>query len=905
MESTLPLQVSQALQRATALHEQGRLEEAEQAYANILTLEPSHFVALHRLAVLALQQGRHEDALRRVEAALRVNPGAEHALMNKGTILFGLGRHNDALVTYNQVLLRNPNEPDAYFNIGNVLMAAGRPAEAATSFARVVSLRTGDVQAQLREAGALALTGRTEEAVAKLDRAIEYGTDVRPLLLLRHERARLLIALHRYDDAVATYDIILAQNANDTDALNNRGNVLLNLKRLDEALVSYDRAIAIKSDFALAVNNRGNVLRYLKRFEEALASYDRAIMLQPDSAMLFYNRGNALLDLKRLDEALTSYDRAIALKPDYAEAFNNRGNTLFELKRLLESLASCDRAIALKPDYAEAFNNRGNALFGLKRLDEALANYDKAIGIRPDFAGALNNRGNALFELKRFDEALASYDKAIAISPDFAAALNNRGSALLELKRLDEALASYDKAIAIRPDYFDALVGSMRLLDQMCLWSESGSTRDDLVAKCRSPAFDGAPFWFMSMRDDPPLHRAVAEAYVRNKTPLSQPPMWRQRRARAKIRIGYLSPNFRHHAEFYLIGEVIELHDRSSFEIVGFSTGRNDGSDQRRRLETAFDAFVDVSAMADTALAHRIAEAEIDILVDLGGHTQDGRILALVHRPAPVQATYLGYPGTSGASFIDYAIVDAHVVPPSEAPNYSEKLVYLPECYQCNNRRRRIAERTPSRIEYGLPADGFVFCCFNNSYKLNAPIFDVWMWLLRAVPGSVLWLLADNVWAPANLRQEAAARGVAPQRIVFAERVDNPEHLARHRLADLFIDTSPCNAHTTASDALWAGLPVLTYTGRSFAGRVAGSLLRAIGLPELVACSLSEYKALALRLATHPSELHTLRDRLACNRTTHPLFDSARWTRHLEAAYQKMWHLHCNGDPPRSFAPKS
>jgi predicted O-linked N-acetylglucosamine transferase (SPINDLY family) len=273
----------------------------------------------------------------------------------------------------------------------------------------------------------------------------------------------------------------------------------------------------------------------------------------------------------------------------------------------------------------------------------------------------------------------------------------------------------------------------------------------------------------------------------------------------------------------------------------------------------------------------------------------------LANRPAPIQATYLGYPGTTGAPFIDYAIIDANVVPASEVHAYSEKLVYLPECYQCNDRKRKIADRTPSRAECGLPEDGFVFCCFNNSYKTNAPVFDIWMRLLGAVPGSVLWLLGDNNSARANLQREAAARGVAPQRLVFAERVPSSEHLARHRLADLFIDTFPYNAHTTASDALWVGLPVLTCKGRSFAARVAGSLLHAIGLPELVTGSLPEYEALALRLATHPAELRALRDRLACNRSTHPLFDTPRWTRHLESAYQEMWRLHCDGEPPRSF----
>jgi protein O-GlcNAc transferase len=442
----------------------------------------------------------------------------------------------------------------------------------------------------------------------------------------------------------------------------------------------------------------------------------------------------------------------------------------------------------------------------------------------------------------------------------------------------------------------------MHVADQICKWS-ADTARADLIDRCKVPAFDGTPFAFLAMSDDPQLHHDLAKAYVRNRAPLPGSPLWRQRGAREKIRIGYLSADFQEHPVSFLIAEMIALHDRSRFEIFGISAGANDGGEQRRLLEATFDTFVDVSAITDTALAQRIAEAEIDILVDLGGHTKDGRILALAHRPAPVQVTYLGYPGPTGAPFIDYAIVDANVVPASDAHAYSEKLVYLPECFLCNDRRRKLADRTPSRAECGLPTDGFVFCCFNNSYKINAPVFDIWMRLLTAVPGSVLWLRADNNSARANLQREATARGVAPQRLVFAERVDsNSDHLARHRVADLFIDTLPYNAHITASNALWVGLPVLTCTGRSFAARVAGSLLHAIGLPELVTGSLPEYEALALRLATCPAELRALRDRLAYNRSTHPLFDTPRWTRHLEAAFQEMWSLHCDGEQPRSFA---
>jgi predicted O-linked N-acetylglucosamine transferase (SPINDLY family) len=786
------------------------------------------------------------------------------ALLSQAIALHQAGKLASAESYYLQVLKANPRDPNANHLLGILRGQQGAPGESLKLIEKAVRLAPGVPMFVMNYALALKGVGRHRQALRALDE-------------------------------------VLAKMPANAAAWTNRGLVQIDLGLAVESIASYDRALAIDPRIAAVWINRGNALRGLDRLVEAVESYDRALELAPN-AEAHCERGKALVELRRLGEALDSFAKAIHHNPGYLEAYSNRAIALFLLNDAEAAVASCDEAIALKPDYAEAHNYRGNALLKLKRLEEALASYDRAISIKPDYAEAFYNRGIALFELKRLEGALASYDRAISIKPDYAEAFNSRGNLLVGLNRLEEAVASFDRAVSIKPDYFDAAVASMHWANQMCKWL-AGTARADLIARCRVPAFDGSPFAFLAICDDPKLHHDLANAYVRNKAPLPASPLWRQRRARDKIRIGYLSADFREHPVSYLIAEVIALHDRSRFEVFGISTSANDGGEQRRRLEATFDAFVDVNAMTDTALARRIAEAEIDIVVDLGGHTGEGRILALADRPAPVQVTYLGYPGTTGAPFIDYAIIDAHVVPASDTDAYSEKLVYLPECYLCNDRNRKIADQTPSRVECGLPADGFVFCCFNNSYKINAPVFDIWMRLLRAVPGSVLWLRGDNNSARASLQREATARGVAPQRLVFAERVgSNSEHLARHRVADLFIDTLPYNAHTTASDALWVGLPVLTCTGRSFAARVAGSLLHAIGLPELVTGSLLEYEALALRLATYPAELRALRDRLVCNRSTHPLFDTPRWTRHLEAAYQEMWRLHCNGEPPRSFA---
>jgi protein O-GlcNAc transferase len=672
--------------------------------------------------------------------------------------------------------------------------------------------------------------------------------------------------------------------------------------RLAEAEKNYLQILKAQPDQFDCLHLLGVIFSQRGNHAEAVRQIDVALKINPKAASAHHNRGLALKELKRFDEALASYDKALALKPDYAEAFNNRGNALLELKRFEEALAGYDKALALKPDYAEAFYDRGSALQELKRFDEALASYDKALALKPDYAEALHNRGNALQELKRFDEALASYDKALALKPDYAEAFYNRGNALQELKRFDEALASYDKALALKPDHEYAFGGAADCVGKMCDWvgrrTVACQLRDHIAAKSGI-----SPFTALGYLNDPALLRQCAQNFIKNKIGYFPFPLWRGEVSRTdRIKIAYLSTDFRRHPVAYLMAELLERHDRARFEIVGVSFGPDDRSEMRARLVAAFDQFLDVRAKSDAEVARLLCELKVDIAIDLQGYTRDCRPRILAHRPAPIQVNYLGFPGTMGADFIDYIIADEVVLPFDHQRFYSERIVHLPDCYQPNDRQRQTADRTPARAEVGLPEHGFVFCSFNNSWKITPEVFDVWMRLLHAVEGSVLWLLRDDATAEQNLRKEAAARGVDPERLVFAPRMKVEDHLARHRLADLFLDTLPYNAHTTASDALWVGLPVLTCLGNAFAGRVAASLLKAIGLPELVTHSIEDYEALALRLAKDPSLLEGYRNRLATNRLTHPLFDTDRFRHHIEAAYLQMWEIWQRGEQPRSFA---
>jgi protein O-GlcNAc transferase len=689
-------------------------------------------------------------------------------------------------------------------------------------------------------------------------------------------------------------------NPDVAEAYNNRGNALYGLKRLDEALASFDKAIALKPDYAEAYFNRGNALKGLDRLDGALASFDRAIAEKADYADAYNNRGNALYDLKRFDEALASYDNAIALKADYAEAYNNRGNALCDLKRFDEAHASFDKAIALKPDYAEAYFNRGNALKGLERLDGALASYDKAIALKANRAEVYYNRGNALYDLKRLDEALASYDKAIALKPDHAGAYNNRGNALKDLKRLDEALASYDKALSLKPDLVSLEGTRLHTKMHLCDWTNFDAECERLTLSVKDGMANATPFGLLGISSSPDDQLQCAKLWVAEKYPPSQKVIWQGEQYRHdRIRIAYVSADFREHPVSFLIAGMLECHDKSHFNVTAISLGSDDNSEMRQRLKASFDLFIDAKTFTDVQIANLVRSSEVDILVDLMGFTAESRTGIVAQRPAPTQVSYLGYAGTMGAPYIDYMIADRFVIPEERRECYSENVVYLPDSYMANDSKRKISERLPRRSECNLPETGFVFCSFNNSYKIVPRTFNIWMKLLRQVDNSVLWLSNMNETAIRNLRREARNRGVDSSRLVFAQRVPrNEDHLARLKLADLFLDTLPYNAHTTASDALWAGVPVLTCLGETFAGRVAASLLSAVGLPELITTTPEAYEQIAIDLAARPEELAVIKRKLAENRLTTPLFDTKLFTKHIEVAYTAMYERYQAGLAP-------
>ncbi len=821
--------------------------------------------------------------------------GPAAAAMQQAWSLYTRGEREQAESLCRSMLSRQQDDLGAMTLLGIILAQSARTAEAAQLLERVAARAPGDATAHNNHGNVLRSMGRYAKALTSYDRAITILPDYADA---HYNRGLTLHDLQQYQQSLASYDRAIALKADYASAWNNRGATLRALERTDEALASYERAIAVRPDYAEAHNNRGVALQELGRLDDALASYDRAIALRPGYAEAHNNRGVALQRRSSFEEALASYDRALASHADYPEAHNGRGVVLRELERFEEALASFDRAIALDPEYPEAHCNRGGTLRALRRYPESMASLQRAVEIDPGFVDTYLTLGAAFIDLKSFEEALACYERALALRKDIPVYVA-QGSVLHELKRSEEAVASYQRALALDPDASFVLGNVRHVRMQICDWCGYEGDVARIATGIEQGHSVARPFNVLSLVDSPALQRQASEIAVREFcTPRHRLLKMLRHPRHDRIRLGYFSADLHSHAVTILTAEMFETHDRSKFELTAFSLGANVRDDTRARIEPAFDRFLWVGGQSDHEIAELSRDLEIDIAIDLGGYTGDARPRIMALRAAPIQVSYLGYLGTLGGDFMDYLIADPVLVPPEAREHYSEKIAYLPN-YQVNDNKRVIADKVFTRAELGLPQSGFVFCCFNASYKITPDVFASWMRILTAVPDSVLLLVAGSAVTERNLRREAASHGVSPQRLVFGGRVGPAEYLARYRAADLFLDTAPYNAGTTASDALWVGLPVLTCIGNSFAARIAASVLTAAGLPELIAKDRSQFERLAIELASRPERLEATRRKLADGRSSCALFDTPRITRNLENLYTRMYDRHLAGLPPQ------
>lgn len=692
----------------------------------------------------------------------------------------------------------------------------------------------------------------------------------------------------RSDSARACFTEILSSVPEHSQALHYLGILHAQAGEFGKAVELIGKAVALGPPNAEACGNFGNALRKLDRKAEALAAYDQAITVDPGYVYAYFNRGYLYLELKDWSAALADFDAFVERIPDSADAWNGRGDALSRLKRHEEALSSFERALALAPQSVNVLINRGSALTSLRRYTEAAAVFRQAIGLEPDNYVAHYNLGTVLLQgLMSASDAVVEFDEAIRLRPDYGPSYHNRANAFDELGRYREAIADFNSALRFGSE--EASTPGMLMYTRMriCEWDDFSARRAEIVTRTENGERVAVAFMMLALTGRLSVQRKIADIvadYYFSNTTVFPPIAKRSRHER--IRIGYFSADLRNHPVAYLTAELFELHDPAKFEVVVFSFGPYD--ELTRRVNAAVEDYIDARTLTDEDVVELARTLKIDIAVDLGGYTAHNRSSIFAMRVAPIQVSYLGYPGTMGNGMHDYLMADHVLIPAEHEHWYAEKLAFLP-VYQINDSKRQISDRSFSRAELGLPEAGFVFCCFNNTVKFNPEIFDVWARILKAVEGSVLFLLAVGEDAMRNIVREAEARGVSADRIVLGGRLARPEYLARYRACDLFLDTLPFNAGTTASDALWAGLPVLTCMGEAFASRMAGSLLTALKLPELITSTLEDYERVAIELATDATSLSGLRDRLARALRDELLFDTHSVASHIEAAYSMMY----------------
>ena len=898
------------LSKALELHKVGQFAQAKIIYEDVLKINPNHFDAIQLLGTIALQTNEYEKSFELLSLALEINANNISVLNNLGNALRGLKRFDEAIAFYNKAININKNFKDTHLNRGSALLKLFKYEDAISSFDNAIKIDPSFTEAHYSRALALRELKKYEEAISSLDAAILIDPD---FYNSYNFKGVVLQDLEYLEEAIINFDLAIKIKPDFIDALNNRGNVLRQLKRLDEALISYDRAVEINPYYSVAYSNRGTTLRELKEYDSALKSFEQSIKLDPNFADAYFNQGLVLHDLKKLDAALESLLKAINLKPDYADAYNALGDALQDMSQFNEALKSYELAIHLNPQSHVAFSNRGIALHELRKFDAAIDSYEKAISIKPDWAEVYFNRGNTYEKMGKLNSAIDSYKKALTIRPDYAAAYFNLGAAFQLLKQVDPALENYEKAYALVPN-LEFLLGTI-IFQRMsiCDWS-------DLTQRlflCESLIVEGGkvttPFCAIVLFDNPKLHYSVSKSLIDSKFPKNNALGEIAREPHhGRLRIGYFSADLYYHPASIWLVEQLENHDKTKFELIAFSL-KPKSDPMQARLYAAFDLVIDVQNRSDLELVQLSRELKIDIAIDLNTHTSDSRLGVFAARAAPIQVINVGYPGSSGAEYMDYFLTDTHSVSQEYRPYHAEKFAFVP-CNYTYDRQREVSNGPISRSQFGIPETGFVFTCQNGCQKFNPEVFGLWMEILKAVPSSVLWLLKPSESAIQNLKMEAQARGVDSERLIFTERVPVPveqektrisRYLASYKLADLFLDTWPYNAGTTAVDALWAGTPVITKVGNAISARMCYSALKQIDLPELITYTANEYKDLAISLATDPARLKLIKEKLEKNRLSTALFDPVGNTRHIENAYLEMYRRYSEGLPPSDIHPST
>ncbi len=685
-------------------------------------------------------------------------------------------------------------------------------------------------------------------------------------------------------EAAKYYEYSINQGFNDYRVFSNYGTILKGLGKLKDAELSHRKAIQLNPNFAEAHSNLGNILKDLGQLKDAELYHRKAIQLKPDLAEAHCNLGIILSDLGKFKEAELFTRKAIELKPNYSEAHSNLGSILRDLGNLQEAEILTRKAIELNPYYAESHSNLGNILIGLGKLQEAELSIRNAIELKPHFAEAYSNLGNVLKDLGKSRKAENLYRKAIELKPDYAGAYYNLGNIFQDIGKYYEAINLYKEALKLDINLHSAKSRLITTSSQVCDWNNQDTNNEWL----HSLGIEGEPVnpWNLFALEDNPLKHLQRSKnlyqtkFIRKEAKINS-------LNNKKIHIGYFSSDFRNHPTMKLISSILKLHDKSKFEIYLYSFPPKE-DEYTEIAKNCGCIFRDIKRLNDIEAVELARKDKLDIAIDLNGYIKYHRMSIFSYRVAPIQINYLGFPGSVGSNTMDYIIADKIIIPKENEKFYSEKIIRIPSSYQCNDDTKAICKEKISKKDFNLPEQGFIFTCFNNNYKITKNEFNIWMRLLTEIEESVLWLYKSNQWSRKNLKKEALQRNIDPERLIFADKLPLNKHLARHSLGDLALDTFNCNGHTTTSDALWAGLPVITKVGASFAARVSASLLTAIGLPELITYSEKEYENKALYLARNPDQLLKLKSKLANSRKTSSLYDSKLFTKNLEDKFRRL-----------------
>ena len=857
----------------------GQLGSAVKSYEKAIEIKPDyakahynlgnalHDLSLQRFGQLSLNR-ELDDPIKSYKRSIEIDPDYAEAHNNLGNVFQDLGRLDEAFECFEKALTIKPDYVEAHYSLGIVLFDLGQFDDAVKSYTKAVELNPNFAQAHNNLGNAFSEQGQLNEAIESYQKALEL-------------------------------------NPNYSEAYNSLGNVFIEQGQFNDAIISYQKALEINPNYPALHNNLGNAYKELGQLNDALQAYLSGLRINTEYVDLLNNIGVIYNELGQFDEAIKSYDRAIAIKSDFADAHNNLGVSYNKLNLYDKAIKSYERAITLNPDFPDPYNNLSIVFRKQGLINELISSFKRAIVCMervlvdaPNDAETHNNLGIAYFEIERSEDAVNSYQNAISIKPDFSNAHNNLGAALEKLKRYEESISSFEKAFHLKPDIDYILGNIVNSKMNSCNWDGLAELLDDAKKRIVNNEKVIDSFNLMALIDDPALQRKVTELRVSVDHPKSNIlPKINQYPKHPKIRIGYFSADFREHPVGFLTAELYELHDRNHFEIYAFSYGLETNGVINLRIKAGVDHFYDVDLMSHQEIVELVRSLEIDIAVDLGGLTSEARTDVFAMSAAPIQLSYIGFLGTMGADYYDYLIADPVMIPKESQKYYAEKIVYLPS-FQVNDSKDLPPEITLTRQDVGLPEDGFVFCCFNNTYKFTPTVFDSWARILNEVEESVLIVYANNELSTINLTKEIVKRGIKAERLIFGESIPKPEYLARYRTADLFLDTHPYNAGTTASDALKMGLPMLTMIGQSYQARMGASILTSINLPELITNTPEEYEALAIELATHPEKLKVIKEKLASNLSTAPLFDTKRFTKNLESAYTQMYERNQKGLEP-------